>query len=170
VHFASTIRRSPRGDAVPTAQGSRTSALQPPGDRSRRAVQTLRSEPVARRRRPSRRRPARGGDLPTATGLSRAVVARLPRSVRPDLDPSRPCLVATRNRQLQHAVLQVCIDLRCVEVRAQRGRARKMRFTDLGVLQPQTGGSWNNRFGCVAIRSATQESSAMTRSPYATNE
>lgn len=44
------------------------------------------------------------------TTISHAA-AGLRGSVRLDLDPSRPCFVATRNRQLQHALLQVCIDL-----------------------------------------------------------
>ncbi len=79
--------------------------------------------------------------------VSRAVVADLPRSVLPHLDPSRPRRVATRDRQFQDTVLQVRIDLRCVEVGAQGERAREMRSTDLGVLQPQTCGSWHHRFG-----------------------
>ena len=51
--------------------------------------------------------------------FSPVVVAALPGSVRLHFDPARACFVATRNRQFQHAVLQVCIDLRCIEVRAQ---------------------------------------------------
>ena len=51
--------------------------------------------------------------------FSPVVVAALPGSVRLHLDPAWACFVSTRNRQFQHAVLQVCIDLRCVEVRAQ---------------------------------------------------
>src|ERR1700756_784056 len=51
-----------------------------------------------------------GGDLAAATGFSPVIVAGLPDLVGLHLDPPRPCFVATRNRQLQHTVLQVCID------------------------------------------------------------
>src|ERR1700676_3622314 len=88
-----------------------------------------------------------GGTRSSVTGGVRLFTGRAAQLAGLDLDAPRSRLFAPCNCQLQHAVLQVRIDLRRIEVRAQRERPREMRFAEFGVLQPQTGGCRHVRLG-----------------------
>lgn len=68
-------------------------------------------------------------------------------SARTYFDPAGASFVPTRYRQLQHAVLQIGIDLRGVQVGPERERSREVGLADLGVLQPQPGRSRHHRLG-----------------------
>lgn len=54
--------------------------------------------------------------------------------------------VAPRDRQLEHAVLQVRLYLRRVKVVAQRESAREVRLADFRVLHPQPRKGGDGRF------------------------
>src|SRR5690348_6040792 len=80
--------------------------------------------------------PNRGGSAGAATTLA---FAGCPFSADFYFNAPRARLLAPRNRQLQHTVLQARLDLSRVESGRQHECTGEMRFTDLGVVQPQVG-------------------------------